>query len=1292
MITYCNIMGGWSGEGNIDADPLFIGAGILDYNLCLHSPCIDAGDPSMQDADGSRADIGVFYPEHPDCKIGRVLHVSTAGDDMSGDGSQATPFQTIQHGIDVARTTDTVLVQCGVYYESIDIVYKNICLRSCTSDWGMLPAPEHTIIDGQSAASVIRLVGCDGATTLDGFTITNGRAANGGGILCQYTSAAITNSIIRGNEAADLGGGIHLSDSRPVIAGCLIEDNSAVKGGGICCESSDATIIGNTLSLNSASEGGGIHCDASSSPTIENTICWFNSAGRGPEIYAPTGSSPVVSYCDILGGWDGEGNIDRNPLFAAGPTGHNVCSESPCIDAGDPAMVDPDGSRADIGVFYPDHPECFARNVLRVSMGGDDQAGDGSAMNPFGTIQHAIDVSAHGDTVLVESGTYKENINFKGKCIAVLGVGAHLLSAAARPEVLRATIDGGGSGSVVRFEGGEDSTAVLARLTVKGGHSSDDGAGIHCHRSSPTIRGNIITENEGSGIHCRACSPIITGNVIKHNNHLCGNGGGIHCRDSDALIIDNIIDRNWASELFMPCHVYGGGVYCRGGSPVLADNVISRNASAYRGGGVSFHNSAVTLVGNTIFANRGGGIYCSGSSVRITNSIIWANGIETRASSIWATYCDIAGGWPGTGNIDGDPLFIDARNGNFNICQQSPCLDAGDPDMTDPDGSRADIGVFHPEHPECFVGNVLHVSTLGSDIHGEGSHANPFRTIQRGIDASVYGDTVIVHRGTYEEGVKLSFKDIVLASNHMYSADSLDVINTIITHPWGWRILDVTDCGSTAVIWGFTITGGVNSYYGPVVCERASPVIANNIITLNRGDYGAGIYLRQSAAAIIDNTIARNGDDWGWRGGIYCSHSNPSIIGNFLSRNEGDEICIDGTWKEDLETVIRDNYIAASGPGAAISCQRAATILIAGNLITSGTSYPRRGIVCDGQTNPTIIGNTVAGNWSGIQAWSLSPVIRNNIVVNSTSGCGISCGSESNPVIGCNNVWNNAGGNYEGLPDQTGSNGNICEDPLFCGPYNAQEPYTLLSESPCAPAQQPECGLIGALGVGCRAPVPAALDFEPDVLNPGSGGRWVTCYIELPEAYDPEDIDVSTVALNYTVPARESPTEVGDYDEDGVLDRMVKFSLSEVIVVLPDVGSAEVRVSGQVAGEGFEGADTIRVLTSRTVYFEGGESQEVTGLDEPPPCFAFHGCSPNPLRQGTSVGLDLPERRYVRLTIHDVKGRLVRALVDTELPPRSHSLIWDGRDASGREVSGGVYFVRLEAGPNTETAKVVVAR
>ena len=60
-----------------------------------------------------------------------------------------------------------------------------------------------------------------------------------------------------------------------------------------------------------------------------------------------------------------------------------------------------------------------------------------------------------------------------------------------------------------------------------------------------------------------------------------------------------------------------------------------------------------------------------------------------------------------------------------------------------------------------------------------------------------------------------------------------------------------------------------------------------------------------------------------------------------------------------------------------------------------------------------------------------------------------------------------------------------------------------------------------------------------------------------------------------------------------------------------------------------------------------------------------------------------------RVTIYDVAGRLVRTVIDDELPEGDHTATWNGRDHQGQRVAGGTYFVRLRAGGETMVRKVV---
>jgi hypothetical protein len=120
------------------------------------------------------------------------------------------------------------------------------------------------------------------------------------------------------------------------------------------------------------------------------------------------------------------------------------------------------------------------------------------------------------------------------------------------------------------------------------------------------------------------------------------------------------------------------------------------------------------------------------------------------------------------------------------------------------------------------------------------------------------------------------------------------------------------------------------------------------------------------------------------------------------------------------------------------------------------------------------------------------------------------------------------------------------------------------------------------------------IDFDPDTLNLKSKGEVVTVYIELPEGYDAGQIDVSSIILNGTVPALTKPTEIGDYDDDGIPDLMVKFDRASVIALFAGKtvpGDYAIEVTGtwagmdacmmmmRMAGIRFKGTATITVIS-----------------------------------------------------------------------------------------------------------------
>ena len=343
------------------------------------------------------------------------------------------------------------------------------------------------------------------------------------------------------------------------------------------------------------------------------------------------------------------------------------------------------------------------------------------------TIQQGIDVSTDGDTVLVQPDTYIENINFNGHNIVL---GSLFLTTGDTTYIAETIIDGDSSGSVVIFESGEDSTAVICGLTIQNGFA-EYGGGIHCNNNSNCIIShNIISSNtaatfyggQGAGIFCGTDSnPRINNNLISENNAIGqfypGYGGGIFCLESSPIIVKNTICYNSAGgsggSIYClrayPVIIYNkitgnsaghsGGIYCADSNPRIVNNTINHNSAVDSGGGIKCFRSSPWIINNIISGNSadssGGGVLCHYlSNPILVNNILWGNTtpeVEDDDNSFpEITYCDIEGGWEGEGNIDTDPLFRDPDNGDFHLMStvcgdpyDSPCIDTGSPAILD---------------------------------------------------------------------------------------------------------------------------------------------------------------------------------------------------------------------------------------------------------------------------------------------------------------------------------------------------------------------------------------------------------------------------------------------------------------------------------------------------------------------------------------------------------------------------------------------------------------------------------
>ncbi|KPJ53302.1 hypothetical protein AMJ39_05200 [candidate division TA06 bacterium DG_24] len=345
----------------------------------------------------------------------------------------------------------------------------------------------------------------------------------------------------------------------------------------------------------------------------------------------------------------------------------------------------------------------------------------------YPTIQAGIDAAVDGDTVLVADGTYtgdgNRDIDFGGTSIVVMSENG--------PEAT--IIDCEGSEQEHHrgflFHTGEDANAVVQGFTIRNGYATK-GGGICINffdvEPYPTIVGNRIEGNtatgSGGGIYCSASSSIIVGNTITGNRTITWEGGGIYCTGGgyDPIIGGNTITANIAGYR-------GGGIFCNTSSPIIAGNTIAGNTGTANAGAIACFWSADPIIdGNTITGNTsnvGGSIVCAyWASPMVINSILWGDSASTgqeialyEGSSITVAYSNVEAGSsaafinPGCtlywedGNIDADPIFVHEDWKDYRLLWGSPCIDAGQPDLWDPDGTRRDMGRYIFDQSKALV-------------------------------------------------------------------------------------------------------------------------------------------------------------------------------------------------------------------------------------------------------------------------------------------------------------------------------------------------------------------------------------------------------------------------------------------------------------------------------------------------------------------------------------------------------------------------------------------------------------
>jgi hypothetical protein len=105
-------------------------------------------------------------------------------------------------------------------------------------------------------------------------------------------------------------------------------------------------------------------------------------------------------------------------------------------------------------------------------------------------------------------------------------------------------------------------------------------------------------------------------------------------------------------------------------------------------------------------------------------------------------------------------------------------------------------------------------------------------------------------------------------------------------------------------------------------------------------------------------------------------------------------------------------------------------------------------------------------------------------------------------------------------------------------------------------------------------------------------------------------------------------------------------------------------------------------------------SDQITGVEEPlmPEATYLSQNYPNPFNPVTEIAFGIKTPGAVTLRIYDAAGRLVRTLVDENLPAGHYRESWNGLSGGGHKVVSGVYFYKLHAAGFEQTRKMVLLR
>ena len=362
------------------------------------------------------------------------------------------------------------------------------------------------------------------------------------------------------------------------------------------------------------------------------------------------------------------------------------------------------------------------------------------------------------------------------------------------------------------------------------------------------------------------------------------------------------------------------------------------------------------------------------------------------------------------------------------------------------------------------LAKVLYVSPDGNDLNDGTSWMRAKRSITAALAVARAGDQIWARYGVYYE--RITLKDGVslyggfrgteqtLSERPSFPRSSPDPYETVLDGQQGGSVVTTpTSASRTYRLDGFTVRNGRSDFGGGLNCGGLAAVrlvVANCTISGNTANgWGGGVYCAEKSSPTLTNcTISGNTANYNG-GGVYCESSFPTLTDCTISGNTADNgggvCCVYSSSPTLTNCTISGNTANCHGGG--VSCYYSSPTLTNCTISGNTANYFGGGVSCYDNSSPTLTNCTIAHNAADVDGGAIASdgggSVVNTLIAFNTSGIYYSAGAPDTFHHNC--VWGNDAYNYSGIPDPTGTDGNISTDPLMIACH-------LLPGSPCIDA------------------------------------------------------------------------------------------------------------------------------------------------------------------------------------------------------------------------------------------------